>query len=390
MEEEVKPTKSSDLLASTESEQNGTVPADSGGGITGKGPILPGNEAKPKLSGDDLPENLQKVLLNFYQNGINSAQQNQNMQNQNNRKKNSTNQKNSNPKSHSKKESNTTIRIRIPPHTPKKCKRKSSSSTEDFQDILDAPFSPSSRGERSPHFRASPHFNLRSTTPTSRFPQPKRVLTPDWETHQRLNVFNNIVKDDDSFKGLPFTQSGSFEDFPDEDSEENENEKIWTDLDQLERHRRLEIYECRIIWGLTPEYQHPAQAVKAAKNGMSYVLSKEEYEKSTRYEQIPCKHIVPKFWEPRIWDKAEDVLNDQQTEELEGNIISASTPKLAKPQIPHSHSSKKLLKRSLSVGVGLQKRGRPKRNIDFNTLILPIGNYETESENDVSDWLDEL
>ena len=54
-------------------------------------------------------------------------------------------------------------------------------------------------------------------------------------------------------------------------------------------------------------------------------------------------------------------------------------------------SSKKIPKRSLSVG-NLQspKRGRPKRNIDFNLLILPIGNYQTEDEDDKSDWEDHL
>lgn len=309
----------------------------------------------PKIIGDKLPSNLQELLLKFYKQGkageVDSskkkAKETQNIE------KNSQN--------------STIIKIRIPPHVPKKHKKRQIEEEEE-EDLESITFSSKS------HFRSN-HFNIRPTTPNNKFQNPKRVLTPDWDK----------IVSKETPKKVEEEQKFSNEE------DENENEKLWRTFDQSERHRRLEIYENRIIWGLNNEYQHPAQAIKAASEGMTYVLSKEENEKTTRYEQIPCKHIVPKFWEPRVWDKTEDLLDEAKSEELQANIVAASTPKLTRPTTPHSHTSKRqLLKRSLSVNVGSTKRGRPKRGMDYSLLMLPIGNFETDSDNERSDWEDHL
>lgn len=264
-------------------------------------------------------------------------------------------------------QNSTIIKIRIPPHIPKKPKKRFFEEEEEGN-LESIAFSSKS------HFRTN-HFNTRPTTPVNKFQIPKRVLTPDWDK----------VLANEKPKKVEEEQNSS------NNEDENENEKLWRTFDQNERHRRLEIYENRIIWGLNNEYQHPAQSIKAAADGMLYVLSKEEFEKSNRYEQIPCKHVVPKFWEPRVWDKTEDLLDEKKSEELQASIEAASTPKLTHPATPHSHASKKqLLKRSLSVNIGSTKRGRPRRGMDSSLLMLPIGNFETDSDNERSDWEDHL
>jgi hypothetical protein len=307
----------------------------------------------PIIIGDKLPTNLQELLLKFYrQKKADEAQSNQKKANEKQiLNKNSPNA--------------TLIKIRIPPRVPKKPKKKKIEEEEE-DELESITFSTKTR------FRTN-HFNIRSTTPTNRIQIPKRVLTPDWD-----KTSDRLTEKIESRKAA----------FYDEE-EENENEKMWKAFDQIERHRRLEIYENRIIWGLNNEYQHPAQSIKAASEGMSFVLSKDESQKAKRYEEMPCKHVVPKFWEPRVWDKPEDSLDETKSQELQDSIQAASAPKLTRPVTPQP-SKKQLLKRSLSVSVGSTKRGRPKRGMDLNFLVLPIGNFETDSDNERSDWEDNL
>ena len=228
---------------------------------------------------------------------------------------------------------------------------------------------------RIPKRSTSTHFSpflTRSSTPVPKFLPPKRVLTPDWDSSPILEPLKND-ENEKIFNG--------------EEEEENENDKIWRiELDREERHRRLEIYESRIIWG-SSLFEHPAQSITAAHNGIPYVLSKEEHEKANRYEEVKCQHIVPKFWEPRVWDKPEDVISAEKTEELLKEIIDASTPKLQKENVHKSSKStpRKTLKRSQSVSISMANK---KKSYSRKPILLPIGHFETDDE--FSDWEDLL
>lgn len=263
---------------------------------------------------------------------------------------------------------NTTIQIRIPPRPEKKIEYKYEEEDEPEAIQLKIPHITRQRVSISPRFLSRP------TTP-NKFLQPKRVLTPDWES---------------SRAATPTTPEPKH--FEDDSDEEPETIIEWNKRDMLDHHKILEILENRIIYGFDDKIQHPAQSIDLIYKGFTVVMSEEEHQKTERYNQENEIHIVPRFWDPRPWDKPDDLLSVEQSDELENKMTLASLPHPTKlSQLKSSHSSKKgTIKRSQSVMIGsTPRRGRPRRiQTDSNSLLLPIGTFETDDETQFSEWED--
>lgn len=100
-------------------------------------------------------------------------------------------------------------------------------------------------------------------------------------------------------------------------------------FDFIEAHKRLEIFENRIISGKS-KYIHPACSVrleqeeteKAEAENRSIVLTEEEVSLSQQYEYENGdydeleNHKIPLFWEKRSWDRPEDLMDESESETL--------------------------------------------------------------------------
>ncbi|EAX99328.1 hypothetical protein TVAG_181850 [Trichomonas vaginalis G3] len=338
-------------LSKSSSGELGTPPLSTAAGdaLVKEGPD-PGNSnenSAQKPKSDQLPPSFQLLLQQYILQGKFNTNTQQNIF--------------SNP-------NNTTIRIRIPPRLPKKVVYTYQEEEEEETEAIQLKIPRSSRQRVS----ISPRFITRPTTP-SKFMPPKRVLTPDWETSRSKQPFKNETK------------------YSDDSEEEPETLADWNELDMVDHHRKLEILENRIIYGFDDAYQHPAQSIDLIYKGFNVVMTEEEHLKTERYDQEREPHIVPRFWEPRPWDKPGDLLTESQTEELETKMTIATLAPLTRSSLKSPSSVKKrLVKRSQSVMIGAPpRRGRPRRiQTDSNSLLLPIGTFETDDEDQLSEWDD--
>lgn len=254
----------------------------------------------------------------------------------------------------------TTINIRIPPRPPKKVEIKY--IEEDEEGPVDSIRIPISN-----KLRMSLNKNRMNHRSNSKLFMPKRVFTPDWESAEASkNSHDSFTRSEDS---------------------DSESEGAYKNLDDVELHRRLEVLENRIIYGNFKHMIHPAQAMKLLQSDMNLIFTKAEAERAERYEQQDEPQTIPQFWEPRRYDKPENRLTTEQSNELSIKIIQ-STIRPEKPK-SSSKSDKKPLKRSMSVSMHNTKKGRPKTlEVDPNVLTLPIGTFETDDESVLSEWED--
>ena len=204
----------------------------------------------------------------------------------------------------------------------------------------------------------------------SRVSHPRRIQTPDWEQ----NISSNPLPK------APIVSS--------KQTYQTDIEPYWGSFDMIEKHRRIELFESRIIWGLDDKHLHPAHALHAASCGIPFVMTSEENKKSNRYENQTVKTVIPKFWESRVWDKPENMLDELQSDTIIDQIQVAMSPKLPSSNTISPRPKKNPIKRSQSTQMVPVRRGRPPRvPSDSHTIILPTGVYETDSE-DLSEWED--
>ena len=205
----------------------------------------------------------------------------------------------------------------------------------------------------------SPFFsNLPSPSrPSSRpyIKPPARIQTPEWEDLSAKKSQNDKVR-------------------------KNQGRKV--NLLKIEENRRanhiqLEYFETRIQNGDDKQHTHPVQAHEMAESGMTIVMTHEEYLKTKRYEKTDYLLKTPKFWEPRVWDKPENQMNESETESLVQNI-QLSYENKALDEEEYYHDSAQPSSR--------RKNKKSKKNRAF--LSIPIYDYVTNSSSEDTDWDD--
>lgn len=249
----------------------------------------------------------------------------------------------------------------------KKIKKSSRESSSDFEDL------DNSVRDKKTVINISFKKFVSSPPVYNKLFQPKRVLTPDW-----VKISGNNKQDE--------SQGKEEKNVNIESEKEDSFERAWMNMTTAERHQRVELFESRINWGLMPSYEHPAQAVYPAYEGVPFVMTKEEYEKSLRYNCESVKHIIPGVWEGRIWDKPEHKLSPEDNAELDARISESMVIVLPKNHIHPYQKPRKAFKRSQSASINPVKRGRPRKlPLECCMIKLSLQNFETDDDDELSD-----
>lgn len=201
-------------------------------------------------------------------------------------------------------------------------------------DVLNPPSSDEFQsGSPAPSGRRSPSFATSTLNKTLK----KNEKAPKKTKNKNLtkNKNNLITRQDSRFnhpQKIIFTPTfkliNNDTTDPDQATTETTDPSV-ADFDIIEAHKRLEIYEDRIIAGKT-KYVHPACSVllekeeteKSEIEGIPIVYSEEEMLLSQQYEQEGDDYDtfepqrVPLFWEKRPWDKEDDLMDADESEAL--------------------------------------------------------------------------
>lgn len=187
---------------------------------------------------------------------------------------------------------------------------------------------------------------------------PKRIKTPDW-----------IMNDE--------------EDAISDESEHEKKVKNADDFDFVEEHKKIELFENRIIYGIDGCYYHPAQARELALDTVGVVMSKEEYQKSQRYDCQTLPEKKPLFWPERVWDTSDSTMTQEENDKLKNAIDEINIlPKSFPVQPSLRSSSQQSTKRSHSSSS--LKRITPRNP---SIVCINFGLFDTDDEDgtDLSD-----
>lgn len=100
----------------------------------------------------------------------------------------------------------------------------------------------------------------------------------------------------------------------------------FNDLPVVEKHRRIELFETRIIDGIIESNPHPFEAVEFArtkfidKNKKRIKMSQEETDRYDNYEPEKTTPKIPNFWPKRVWDKPEHYMTNAESILLKSRI----------------------------------------------------------------------
>ncbi|OHT13557.1 hypothetical protein TRFO_03303 [Tritrichomonas foetus] len=98
-------------------------------------------------------------------------------------------------------------------------------------------------------------------------------------------------------------------------SKNTENQLDTREMTNVETHQKLEIYENRIIYGLT-KYSHPAYSVQLEQEEEEFIPNETEKLKISNYNSQNVAQKVPIFWEKRSWDTPGDLMSPEENEKL--------------------------------------------------------------------------
>lgn len=88
-------------------------------------------------------------------------------------------------------------------------------------------------------------------------------------------------------------------------------------LEQMkETHFELEIAESRIKKHVCSKFKHPAQSGLVLEHEGIQTISIEEIKKRDNYHQLLEEQKTPKFWEPRVWDSKETIMDENESNKL--------------------------------------------------------------------------
>lgn len=218
----------------------------------------------------------------------------------------------------------------------------SSPSLDDFPNGSPAP-----SGRRSPSFTGAT-TNIKQNQMKQSKTVKKNERNSTAKKYKNKNLTKSKISRQDSRSSHPqkiiFTPSFEYINFADKDtsnssqelSDQHNSEEInssLADFNITEAHKRLEIFEDRIIAGKS-KYVHPAYSVllekeeseKSIAENRSIVLSEEEIILSKQYDQenddfdSSENQKIPLFWEKRVWDLSDDQMDPDENEALKERI----------------------------------------------------------------------
>lgn len=145
-----------------------------------------------------------------------------------------------------------------------------------------------------------PKFIRSSSSPNNNGPsspifQTRTISTPEWES-----IHNNA---DNTENTTPLTL---------------DNEHLGANV---EMHKRLEVYETRIVFGLT-KFHHPAYSVQldTEEEQKPVQFTENEQLRLPNYEFKEIRNKIPLFWQPYPWDKPEHRMTIEESAALQKRI----------------------------------------------------------------------
>lgn len=154
--------------------------------------------------------------------------------------------------------------------------------------------------------------------------------------------------------------------------------------DLIEQHKRLEVFENRIINGLISKYGHPAYSIKAAEEEENLNLNETEMEKADRYECMETPQKIPNFWPERVWDKPNDIFNKEESDKMKKLIVSSREVLELSRRIQRAKSTSSITKSSVYRSNSTQKI---KQNIKKNYIVqLSMIDFETDPSSEETDF----
>ena len=161
--------------------------------------------------------------------------------------------------------------------------------------------------KKSPNILSSSTINRSHSSFSLGYPSilepPRNIFTPDWTTKTPETTPSSIEIDNKNFDSF----------------------------DIISAHSRIEVFEYRIQMGEDENHLHPALARIAAESTEDDNFTKAEKDKSTRYEEQKVIQKVPLFWAPRVYDKEENLMSEQESNQLE-QIIQKEIDSVGKPR----------------------------------------------------------
>ena len=142
-------------------------------------------------------------------------------------------------------------------------------------------------------------------------------------------------------------------------------------FDVIQTHSQLEYFEAMIQNGDDRKHQHPVQAHEMAEEGMTIVMTKEEFMKTKRYEAEKVENKIPLFWEPRVWDVEEHKMTEEETEALVQNVKHTYCNDDNDKSCPSSKRKK--------------QKSKPR-----SIISISIYDFMTNASSEDTDWVDSL
>jgi hypothetical protein len=153
-----------------------------------------------------------------------------------------------------------------------------------------------------------------------------------------------------------------------------------SDFTIRDMHRKLEVYESRIISRADHAHRHPALSVVAMDEADGpIVLSGAEADRADRYRAVEVADRIPRFWPARPWDRPEAMMTQEETDRMahwiEQQVVAArpGMPERMAPRIP----------RIASDG-GVKKQVKKKNSV----IVLETELFLTDGSGDETDWED--
>ena len=121
-------------------------------------------------------------------------------------------------------------------------------------------------------------------------------------------------------------------------SDDDEAQDRVTDFSCEDIHFRLEVLEHRIQMGEDEVHEHPGMAVAVLRSEGVGEVSRKEQRMRENYGTLEERAIVPTFWAPRVYDREEDKLSQEESDELMAALGMCGVESFTSPMVTRRRS----------------------------------------------------
>ena len=153
------------------------------------------------------------------------------------------------------------------------------------------------------------------------------------------------------------------------------NSVLFQHFDMVRTHKRLQIIEIRINNRVDKTHIHPAYSPEIENSTPDLNETEREIIELGSYRTKPERKIIPRFWPRRCYDNENDILSEEKSEQLREQIASIherKTPFNLRDRTKH-FSDKDLIK-------------MPNKKLK---LVFSLFDYETDHDDEITDWEDD-